>query len=182
MSESFPAPEPLDPELAAQLKALLPESLLEQLNGSWSREQQRLLLTQERLRFAEYKVRVLEERLRLIRIHKYGPASERLTDAQLELLEAEPGVSAVEVVAESQREPVVLPAKPRRLHPGRQEWPADLPRVEQLIACSPEQCVCRQCGRPTVVIGYSAKRATRCRSAQILRAGVETREARLQSL
>ena len=156
MSDPFPAPETLDPELAAQLKALLPEPVLEKLNGSLSREQHQLLLTQERLRFAEYKVRVLEERLRLIRIHKYGPGSEKLSDAQLELLEAEPGVSAAEVAAESQREPLVAPrpAKPRRPHPGRQEWPADLPRVERLIACRPEQCVCRRCGRPTVVIGY----------------------------
>jgi len=152
----LPSPEPLDPELAEQLKALLPGPVLEKLNGSLSREQQRLLLMQEQLRFAQYKVRVLEERLRLIRIHKYGPGSEKLSDAQLELLEAEPGVSAAEVAAESQREPLVAPrpAKPRRPHPGRQEWPADLPRVEQLIACRPQQCVCRQCGRPTVVIGY----------------------------
>jgi transposase len=156
LSDPLPSPEPLDPELAERLKALLPGPVLEQLNGSLSREQQRLLLTQEQLRFAQYKVRVLEERLRLIRIQKYGPGSEKLSDAQLELLEAEPGVSAAEVAAEGQREPLVAPrpAKPRRPHPGRQEWPADLPRVEQLIACGPEQCVCHQCGRPTVVIGY----------------------------
>ncbi|HEY0793921.1 MAG TPA: IS66 family transposase zinc-finger binding domain-containing protein [Chthoniobacterales bacterium] len=121
-----------------------------------SRDQQRLTLTEERLRFAEYKVRVLEERLRLIRLEKYGSGSERLSDAQLELLEAEPGVSVAEVHAESQREPVAtLPAaKPTRPHPGRQEWPAELPRVEQFIAGTAEQSVCGQCGRPTVVIGY----------------------------
>jgi transposase len=100
-------------------------------------------------------VRVLEERLRLIRINKYGPGSETLSDAQLELLEAEPGVSVAEVQAESQREPVALsPAKPARPHAGRQPLPAELPRVEQPIACAPEQCVCGRCGRPTVVIGY----------------------------
>ena len=54
------------------------------------------------------KIRVLEERLRLQRIEKYGPKSEKLSDAQLELLEGEPGVSTAEVEAESQREP--LPA------------------------------------------------------------------------
>jgi len=131
--------------------------VLAPLNGSLSREQQQPLLTQERLRFAEYKVWVLEERLRLMRIHKYGPGSETLSDAQLELLEAEPGVSAAEVAAEGQRGPVTLPAKPKRPHPGRQEWPTELPRIEQLIACRPERCVCGRCGRPTVVIGYSAK-------------------------
>jgi transposase len=146
----------LSPELVSQLHDVLPRSLFEQLNGSLHLDQQRLSLTEERLRFVEYKVRVLEERLRLLRVHKYGPSSERLSDAQLELLEAEPGVSAAEVCAESQREPIATPpaAKPTRPHPGRQELPAELPRVEQVIACPPAQCVCGQCGRPTVVIGY----------------------------
>jgi transposase len=146
----------LSPELVSQLHDVLPRSLFEQLNGSLHLDQQRLSLTEERLRFVEYKVRVLEERLRLFRVHKYGPSSERLSDAQLELLEAEPGVSAAEVCAESQREPIATPpaAKPTRPHPGRQELPAELPRVEQVIACPPAQCVCGQCGRPTVVIGY----------------------------
>jgi hypothetical protein len=38
------------------------------------------------LQWAHLKIRVLEERLRLQRIQKYGPASEKLSDAQLELL------------------------------------------------------------------------------------------------
>jgi transposase len=41
-----------------------------------------------------------------------------------------------------------------RPHPGRQQLPADLPRIEQLIACTAEQCVCGHCGREKVVIGY----------------------------
>src|ERR1017187_3727177 len=72
------------------------------------------------------KIRVLEERLRLQRIKKYGAAGEKLSDAQLDLLDLEPGVSNVEVQAESEREP--LPAPKRRPHPGRQELPAELPR------------------------------------------------------
>src|SRR5208283_2799335 len=80
------------------------------------------------------------------------------SDAQLDLLELEPGVSSAEVQAESEREPVVAPkAKPeRRPHPGRQELPAHLPRVEKVIPCPPEQCTCKQCGQPTVVIGYDS--------------------------
>jgi hypothetical protein len=101
------------------------------------------------------KIQVLEAQLRLQRIKKYGPGSEKLSDAQLSLLELEPGVSNVEVQAESVREP--LPAstnrKPRP-HPGRQELPARLPRVERVIACAPEQCTCAACGQPTAVIGY----------------------------
>ena len=136
-----------DPELVSQLKEKLPEALFEKLNSSLS-------VVRERLKFAEYKVRVLEERLRLVRIEKYGPGSEKLCDEQLELLELEPGVSSAEVQAESQREQLKLPLKAARKHPGRQELPADLPRVEKLISCTPQQCVCGKCGKQTTVIGY----------------------------
>src|SRR5271170_5093380 len=136
-----------DPELVNQLKERLPEALFEKLNGSLS-------IDRDRLRFAEYKVRVLEERLRLVRIEKYGPGSEKLSDAQLELLELEPGVSSAEVEAESERAQLKLPLKGAKKHPGRQELPAHLPRVEKLIACTPEQCVCGNCGKENSVIGY----------------------------
>ena len=107
------------------------------------------------LYWAQLRIAFLEERLRLQRIQKYGPGSEKLSDAQLVLLELEPGVSRVEVQAESEREPLPAPArKPPRPHPGRQELPAELPRVERVLACTPEQCTCRACGQPTVVIGY----------------------------
>jgi len=43
--------------------------------------------------------------------------------------------------------------KPRK-HPGRQELPADLPRVEQIIACTPQQCVCGNCGKERTLIDY----------------------------
>jgi transposase len=136
-----------DPELVNQLKERLPEALFEKLTGSLS-------IDRDRLRIAEYKVRVLEERLRLTRIEKYGPGSETLSDAQLELLELEPGVSSAEVEAESQRNQLRLPLTAAREHPGRQELPAELPRTEQIIACTPEQCVCGKCGKETIVIGY----------------------------
>jgi transposase len=116
-------------------------------------------LTQE-LQWSKWKIRALEERLRLEMIRKYGPASEKLNAAQLLLLDLEPGVSAAEVEAESTREPLPpaspITAKSRTSgkHPGRQELPADLPRVERVIACTPEQCVCKSCGKDTVVIGY----------------------------
>jgi transposase len=108
------------------------------------------------LHWALLKIQVLEERLRLQRIQKYGPGSEKLSDAQLELLEREPGVSQPEVQAESEREPVpqrTRTEQPRR-HPGRQELPADLPRVERVIACEPERCQCQSCGQAMTVIGY----------------------------
>jgi transposase len=73
----------------------------------------------------------------------------------LELLELEPGVSNLEVAAESERDALpATPDKKKRKHPGRQTLPADLPRVERVIACTSEQCVCGGCGQATTVIGY----------------------------
>ena len=108
------------------------------------------------LQYARLKIQLLEEKLRLQRIAKYGPGSEKLSNLQLELLEFEPGVSNTEVVAESERNalPPTPEKKKRRKHPGRQTLPADLPRVERVIACTPEQCVCGNCGADTKVIGY----------------------------
>jgi transposase len=149
LSSSFTPLKTQDPELVNQLKERLPEALFEKLKGSLS-------IDGDRLRFAEYKVRVLEERLRLVRIEKYGPGSEKLSDDQLELLELEPGVSSAEVEAESQRQQLQLPLKKACKHPGRQQLPAELPRIEQIVACTADQCVCGKCGKETTVIGYDA--------------------------
>jgi transposase len=126
-----------------------------------TKDEQLVYLTRE-LQRAELKIQALEERLRQEMIRKYGPKSEKLNDTQLLLLDLEPGVSTAEVEAESERKPMPPaspesgPAKNRKSgeHPGRQELPASLPRVEKLIACTQEQCVCRTCGKETVVIGY----------------------------
>ena len=56
----------------------------------------------QQLEQAELKIRVLEERLRLERIARYGKRSETLSDLQLQLLDLEPGVSSEEVAAETQ--------------------------------------------------------------------------------
>jgi transposase len=127
-------------------------------------EADEIIRLKKELEWAHLKIRALEERLRLQRIAKYGPKSEKLSDAQLELLEAEPGVSAAEVEAESTREPVPAAAPEqssrtaaagnKRRHPGRQTLPASLPRVERVVACTPEQCTCNNCGTETSVIGY----------------------------
>ena len=118
----------------------------------------RIARLEQQLAWAEMKIRLLEERLRLARIEKYGPASEKLSDAQLELPELEPGVSNVEVRAEGGREPLAAskPKPERRPHPGRQELPAHLPRVERIVPCAPEQCACKLCGEPTEAIGYDS--------------------------
>jgi transposase len=141
-------------ELIEQLKRQLAGPLLAAVSDQFSHLQNTVLSYQNKLQYAELKIRVLEERLRLVRIAKYGPGSEKLSDAQLELLELEPGVSGAEVQAESERPAVQPAAKRKRPHPGRQELPADLPRVERVLTCTPEQCVCQGCGKETVVIGY----------------------------
>jgi transposase len=138
-----------DAEIIAQLKRQL-ASTAQQLESTT----QQLASTANELAYAQLKIQTLEERLRLQRIARYGPGSEKLSSLQLELLEVEPGVSHLEVAAESQRE--ALPPLPtrRRKHPGRQRLPAELARVERVIPCPPEQCVCGNCGAGTTVIGY----------------------------
>ena len=76
-----------------------------------SEAEQIVLLTKE-LEWSRLKIQALEERLRLEMIRKYGAKSEKLSDNQLQLLDLEPGVSAKEVEAESQRGP--LPAASRQ--------------------------------------------------------------------
>ncbi len=117
-------------------------------------ESQQITDLKRELQWAHLKIQVLEERLRLQRIDKYGPGSEKLSNAQLELLELEPGVSSAEVQAESGRPAVPAAEKRTRKHPGRQQLPADLPRRERVLVCAPEQCACQACGKPMAVIGY----------------------------
>lgn len=152
-------------EIVAQLQAQLVEK-----DQQLSRKDQALAL-------AEVKIQVLEERLRLSRIARYGKRSETLSDLQLALLDLEPAVSSDEVEAESQREavgsaatdeqPEIEPAnKPRRKHPGRQQLPAHLERVEQIVGCTLEQCRCGQCGSQTAVIGYEETEVLDVRPAE----------------
>jgi len=135
--------------------------------------EQVVYLTRE-LQRAELKILSLEERLRLELIRKYGPKGEKLNDEQLLLLDLEPGVSTAEVEAESKREPLppasALNSAARNgksgKHPGRQELPASLPRVEKLIACTAEQCICKACGKETSVIGYEQSEQLDVKPAQ----------------
>jgi hypothetical protein len=85
---SNPLPE-LDPALIEQLKGSVSEPLFEKLQATFR-------LNQERLARLERENRLLRELRRLDLLEKYGPAGEGLSDAQLELLELEPGVSSAE--------------------------------------------------------------------------------------
>ncbi len=82
-------------ELLSELKSHLPAELLSAVDKKL-----------QHLAYAELKIQALEAALRAERIKKYGPKSDTLPSAQLNLLEAEPGVSAEEIAAEAGREPI----------------------------------------------------------------------------
>lgn len=109
---------------------------------------------QTRIDELEKLVAIHEEMIRLMRIEKYGAKSEKLNDDQLSFLEEEPGVKPEEVETEIPHADKPSPRKKRQNKPGRVDFPDELPRVEELIACSAEQCFCGQCGQSTHVIGY----------------------------
>jgi transposase len=99
----------------------------------------------------EAEIQQLLERLRKQRVGFLGPASETLSDLQLELLvEQEPSTTREEVEAESRREPITEPRE-RKPHPGRKLLPENLPRIEEVIACDAN---CTRCGQETRLIGY----------------------------
>ncbi len=98
-------------------------------------------------------IQQLLEQLRKQRIGFLGPASETLSDLQLELLiEHEPSTTREEVEAESRRESMAEPRE-RKPHPGRKPLPENLPRIEEVIACDAN---CARCGGVTAVIGYDS--------------------------
>ncbi len=158
----------LSPELLEQLKAQLPESLFSSVSGAIAGYEKQLDTKSSELQYARLKIQLLEEKLCLQRIAKYGPGSEKLSNLQLELLEFEPGVSNTEVAAESERDalPPTPEKKKRRRHPGRQTLPADFPCVERVIGCTPEQCICGGCGAHTKVIGCEVSEVLEVKPAE----------------
>ena len=64
-------PLPLDPELLDELVEKLPARVIDQLTHNWQKQT-------EALARSERENRLLRELLRLMRVQKYGPASERL--------------------------------------------------------------------------------------------------------
>ena len=131
LSSGSITPLPLDLELLGELAEKLPSEVIEQLTNTWRKQSESLARSEKENRL-----------LRLMRVEKYGPAGERLIDEQLELLEQEPGVSEAEVKAESERAQLQSPLKGPKQRPARQSLPAELPRIEQLIASSAQECVC----------------------------------------
>lgn len=135
---------------------------IQTLQGEVSQRDYELQQRDYELKRANLVIESLREQLRLVRVKFLGPKSETLSDLQLQLLiEEEPSMTLDEVEAESKRELLadeeLLPApvrKKRRPHPGRQQLPEHLPRVEEVIAAPAAQQQCKQCGGEMAVIGY----------------------------
>ena len=154
-----PVPAVHDPFVAA---------FMEQLQQKVEAKDAELARKDQALHAAELIIEQLKEALRMERIRRYGKASEKLSDLQLQLLDLEPAVSSEEVEGEAERGPLPdnFESDPtgnqttekqrnaRRNHPGRNEFPAHLARVEKIVACPPELCICGKCEGLTKVIGY----------------------------
>ena len=145
------------------MKDKTPDQLREtvrQQGGQIIRLQHEVSTALQEICWSKLKIQKLEEELRLLRIARFGPRSEKLSDLQLSLLEEEPSVTADEIAAEAGRGPVPetptpeTPKQKRKPHPGRQPLPAHLPRKEETLVCPPEACTCQHCGQATAVIGY----------------------------
>src|ERR1035437_5974539 len=143
----------LDPVVAA---------IMEQLQQKVEAKDRVIATKDQIIALSELKIQKLVEALRLERIKKYGSQSEKVSDLQLQLLDLEPAVSSDESASEVASGPLSeqekadesAPQHKRKPHPGRNELPAHLERIEEIIACAAEQCMCRKCGRETNVIGY----------------------------
>jgi transposase len=144
----------INPELEA-LTAGLPDETREALRGLVGGLQSKVGGLQSKVGGLQSKVgeleiliRLREEQLRMARMDKYGPRSEKLSASQLQLLDLEPGVQLAEVEAEASRQesekkvdaaPEGKQRKKRaaysRAHPGRSPLPGHLPRKEVIIPC-----------------------------------------------
>lgn len=127
--------------------SMLPEPLREAVQSVIAERE----AAQRRL---EQENKLLRERIRLLLLSKYGSKSEKLSDAQLSLLEEEPGVTREEVAGEA-----ALPAREKKLRNrarphGRAPLPAHLPRVEEIIPVPADQRHCPSCRCPKCFIGY----------------------------
>jgi transposase len=151
-------PAVLDPVVAAAM---------EQLRDKVEAKDRVIAEKNQALAAADAIIRQLKEALRLERIRKYGKQSETLSDLQLELLDREPAVSSDEIETEAASGPLdeerqeernassaAQQQKKRKPHPGRNELPAHLERIEEIVACAADECACGKCGAETRVIGY----------------------------
>jgi G3E family GTPase len=166
LTSKFTLPAVLDPVVAAVMEQLAEQ--VEVKDRAISAKDRVIAQKTQALSAAEAIIQQLKEALRMERIHKYGKQSEKLSDLQLELLDREPAVSSDEIESEAASGPLSeeqqeeqnassaaeQQQKKRKPHQGRNELPAHLERIEEIVACAAEQCTCGKCGAETRVIGY----------------------------
>src|SRR6266850_1599003 len=128
-----------------------------ELNQAVQDLQARNLWLENKILRLEQLLQFKEEQLRLAYLQKYGPKSEKLSEAQLELLESEISVTAPEVEQEASRPPkekeLAQARKPASNQRGRAPLPAHLERKETIVPCAPEDCRCGKCGQERPIIG-----------------------------
>jgi transposase len=139
---------------------LTPEQLFQKQEAALSR----IALLEERNLRLDQRNLLLEEKIRLLLLKKYGSGAETLSDAQLTLLELEPGVCAAEVAAEAALSPedkalaqqllAGASSGKKRNRPVRAPLPQNLERKERTIHVPAKDCVCSQCGEAKKLIGY----------------------------
>ena len=132
-----------------------------------------------KLQYAELRIRVLEERLRLTRIEKYGAGGEKLSLAQMQLFELEPVVSEMIEQAESEPAPVHRPTKRSTKHPGRQELPANFHRISADSALHTASARVQTLRKRNSGDRLRGEFPTGRGTGEVLRTGHETREAGL---
>lgn len=156
----------LDPVVAAVVEQL--QQKMEAKDLVIAEKDRALAEKAQALSAAELLIEQLKEAIRAERVARYGKRSEKLSDLQLQLLNLEPAVSGDEIEAEiaagplpgsssngqESNKPTEKQRRARAQHPGRNQLPAHLPRIEEVIACTPGQCTCSKCGKETKVIGY----------------------------
>ena len=162
-------PAALDPVVAAVMEQLreqveAKQRVIAEQDQAISANKQAMVKKDQALAAAAAIIEQLKEALRMERIRKYGKRSETLSDLQLELLDLEPAVSSDEIDTEMACGPLpeagqakddkAAPQSKRKPHPGRNQLPSHLDRIEEIIACATEQCKCGRCGGETKVIGY----------------------------
>jgi transposase len=123
--------------------------------------------TEENRRLETY-VKLLKEELRLLRLDKFGPSAERLSDLQVALLELEPSLCLAEVETEAAQDEAIKSQQPKspRRKPVRGPLPEHLPRVEIVIPCNAVQCQCGQCGGDKKLIGYESSERLSCKPVE----------------
>ena len=142
--------------LAEPLRALVQSVVGERDEAREQREKFRIERDEVKAeqRRLQQEIKLLKEQVRLLLLSKYGAKSEKLSDAQLHLLEAEPGVTREEVVSEAAQPAREKLLKKQTSSHGRAALPAHLPRVEEIVRVPDDQRHCETCRCAKCCIGY----------------------------